>query len=386
MSTIINARSPYYVKAEISEGAFFIDGEVTFKIYIYSGVLGTDKPITPTYTITKDPSNGNTLSYVVIEISELIRDFLYTKYYVEAQDAVWVEVDMSFTEQPFDVQRTINRDYLAFDGFGLFKEGALPRTSTDPSNDTYTPQLLQDNRTVYFVNGNIIRIPLFSEPQSEIVTTLSSFGQGQWDLVTEFWEAYSANWDSSSTTQNITDTNDSNDKIQYLSISGNVEDGDTITITSTQGNLQYDVITLKELCDPKYTPIRLIFYNKYGALQDVYVNKKSTLSVNVTDEQYNINTFNLDTLSYSVNEPTMQRFNVQAKESIQVNTDFIVEDLNEPIKQMLVSENIWLDNGTDILPVIIKDTSFKEKTHVNDKLIQYSFNLEYAFNHIQNVR
>jgi hypothetical protein len=384
MSTIINARSPYYVKAEISGGAFFIDGEVTFKIYIYSGVLGTDKPITPTYTITKDPSNGNTLAYVVIEISELIRDFLYTKYYVEAQDAVWVEVDMSFTEQPNDVQRTINRDYLAFDGFGLFKEGALPRTSTDPSNDTYTPQLLQDNRTVYFVNGNIIRIPLFSEPQSEIVTTVLS--SGQWDLVLEFWEAYSVNWDSSSNTQNITDTNDSNDKIQYLSITGNVQDGDTITITSTQGNLQYDVITLKELCDPKYTPIRLIFYNKYGALQDVYVNKKSTLSVNVTDEQYNINTFNLDTLSYSVNEPTMQRFNVQAKESIQVNTDFIVEDLNEPIKQMLVSENIWLDNGTDILPVIIKDTSFKEKTHVNDKLIQYSFNLEYAFNHIQNVR
>ena len=384
MSTIINARSPYYVKAEISAGAYFIDGEVTFKIYIYPGVLGTDKPITPTYTITKDPSNGNTLAYVVIEISELIRDFLYTKYYVEAQDSVWVEVDMSFTEQPFDVQRTINRDYLAFDGFGLFKEGALPRKSIDPIDSSYTPQLLQDNRTVYFVNGNIIRIPLFSEPQSEIVTTVLS--SGQWDLVPEFWEAYSVNWDSSSNTQNITDTNDSNDKIQYLSISGNVEDGDTITITSTQGNLQYDVITLKELCDPKYTPIRLIFYNKYGALQDIYANKKNTLSVNVKDEQYNINTFNLDTLSYSVNEPTMQRFNVQAKESIQVNTDFIVEDLNEPIKQMLVSENIWIDNGTDILPVIIKDTSFKEKTHVNDKLIQYSFNLEYAFNHIQNVR
>lgn len=385
MSTIINARSPYYVKAEKSAGAFFIDGEVTFKIYIYSGVLQQDKPITPTYTITKNPSNGNNLSYEVIEISELIRDFLYTKYYQEAQDAVWVEVDMSFTEQPFNVQRTINRDYLAFDGFGLFKEGALPRTSTDPTSSSYTPQLLQDNKTVYFVKGDVIRIPLFSEAESEIVTTVAS--SGQWDLVTAFWDAYSANWDSSSTTQNIVDTDDSNDKIQYLSIaSGSVEDGDTITITSTQGNLQYDVITLRELCDPKYTPIRLIFYNKYGALQDVYVNKKSTLSVKVKDEKYNINTFDLDTLNYSTNDATMQRFNVQAKESIKVNTDFIVEELNEPIKQMLVSENVWIDNGADVLPVIIKDTSFTEKTHVNDKLIQYTFNLEYAFDHIQNVR
>lgn len=384
MSTIINARSPYYVKAQASP-LKIIDGDVTFNIYIYSGVLGTNKPTNPTYVITKDPSTGATLEYEVVEISELIRDFLYTKYYVEAQDAVWVEVDISFTEQPGNVSRTINLDFLAFDGFGLFKEGALPRTSTDPTSSSYTPQLLQDNRTVYFVRGGVIRIPLFSEAESEIVTTVSS--SGQWDLVTAFWEAYSANWDSSSTTQNIVDTNDSNDKIQYLSIaSGSVQDGDTITITSTQGNAQFDVITLRELCDPKYTPIRIIFYNKYGALQDFYANKKSTLSVDVKDEQYNINTFDLDTLSYSTNDPTVQRFNVQAKEKIQVNTDFISEDLNEPIKQMLVSENIWIDNGTDILPVNIKSTSFIEKTHVNDKLIQYTFDLEYAFDHVQNVR
>lgn len=384
MSTIINARSPYYVKAQASP-LKIIDGDVTFNIYIYSGVLGTNKPTNPTYVITKDPSTGATLEYEVVEISELIRDFLYTKYYVEAQDAVWVEVDISFTEQPGNVSRTINLDFLAFDGFGLFKEGALPRTSTDPTSSSYTPQLLQDNRTVYFVRGEVIRIPLFSEAESEIVTTVSS--SGQWDLVTAFWEAYSANWDSSSTTQNIVDTNDSNDKIQYLSIaSGSVQDGDTITITSTQGNAQFDVITLRELCDPKYTPIRIIFYNKYGALQDFYANKKSTLSVDVKDEQYNINTFDLDTLSYSTNDPTVQRFNVQAKEKIQVNTDFISEDLNEPIKQMLVSENIWIDNGTDILPVNIKSTSFIEKTHVNDKLIQYTFDLEYAFDHVQNVR
>ena len=384
MSTIINARSPYYIKAEISAGAYFIDGEVTFKIYIYSGVLGTNKPLKPTYTITKDPSNGNTLSYVVIEISELIRDFLYTKYYVEAQDAVWVEVDMSFTEQPYDVQRTINIDYLAFDGFGLFKEGALPRTSTDPTQSSYTPMVLQDNVTVYFVKGEDIRIPLFSEPQPNVVTTI---GSGVWNEVELYWENAQITWDATSVPQTIIDSNDTREKLQYLIIGSDyVVDGDKITITSTTGNAQQTIITLKELCDPKYTPIRLIFYNKYGALQDIYANKKNTLSVNVKDEQYNINTFNLDTLSYSVNDPTMQRFNVQAKESIEVNTDFIVEDLNEPIKQMLVSENIWIDNGTDILPVIITDTSFKEKTHVNDKLIQYSFNLEYAFNHIQNVR
>ena len=381
MSTIINARSPYYIKEVADTGKTL--QSVQLNLFIYPDVKGTDKPTTATYTLTKTPLTSTANNYVVFEISELIRDYLYTEYYDEAQDAVWVEADIDYTHTD-ETTGSNNTDYLAFDGFGLFNEGANPRTSTDPTQSSFTPMVLQSNRTVYFVRGQDIKIPIFSEPEPSIVTTI---GSGVWNEVGVYWEETNPTWDSTSTSQSVTDSDDSDDKIQYLIIESDyATDGDTITITSTQGSSQTTVITLRELCDPKYTPIRMIFYNKYGALQDVYANKKSTSDLKIKDENYKTNTFDLASLTYSTNSPTVQRFRVQAKESVNVNTDFYVEEMNEPIKQMLLSENVWLEIDGEIIPVLVKDTTFKQKTHVNDKLIQYSFNFEYAFDHIQNVR
>lgn len=381
MSTIINARSPYYIKQVADTGKTL--QSVELNLFIYSGLKGTDKPTTATYTLTKTPLLSVANNYVVFEISELIRDYLYTEYYNEAQDAVWVEADINYTHTD-ETTGSNNIDCLAFDGFGLFNEGANPRTSTDPTQSSFTPMVLQSNRTVYFVRGQDIKIPVFSEPEPNIVTTI---GSGVWNEVGVYWEETSPTWDSTGTSQSVTDSDDSDDKIQYLIIESDyATDGDTITITSTQGGSQTTVITLRELCDPKYTPIRIIFYNKYGALQDVYANKKSTSDLKIKDENYKTNTFDLASLTYSTNSPTVQRFRVQAKESVNVNTDFYVEEMNEPIKQMLLSENVWLEIDGEIIPVIVKDTTFKQKTHVNDKLIQYSFQFEYAFDHIQNVK
>lgn len=387
MSTIINARSPYYLKYvpvgfPYSPAITSVDAD----IYIYAGVKGTNKPPTPQYTINKAPTeqiqDGDN-NFVVLEISSLIRDYIYTNYYDVAVDAVWVEVDAT-TNYNGESPTVRNDDFLAFDGFGLFQEGVNPRESTDPTEDSFTPQLLQDNVTMYFVEGQDIRIPIFSEPESTIVTTIT----GQvWNLVDEFWEVSNITWDGTEVTQNVTDSDDTADKIQYVIISSTgMDDGDTITITSTVGNPQTTVITLRKLCDPKYTPLRVIFYNKYGALQDFYVNKKNEISLRSSDESYNVSIMDFSNVSYNVNKHTTRRFNVEGKQSIITNTDFVVEALNEPIKQMLLSESVWIEDNGEVTPVIVKDSNFKEKTHLNDKLIQYTFNFEYAFEHIQNVR
>ncbi len=69
-----------------------------------------------------------------------------------------------------------------------------------------------------------------------------------------------------------------------------------------------------------------------------------------------------------------------------MNTGFVTEDLNDPIKQMLLSESIWIDNGTNVFPVNVGSSSLQEKTSVNDKLIQYTIEFNYAFDKIQNIR
>lgn len=380
MSTIINARSPYYEKIDTTSVP---NGSVEFNLYIYSGVFTTDKPASPQYTITKDI--GSSQTYTFIEPTELIRDYLYTEYFDEAVDAVWVELDFTLYTNAGTPTGTGSLDYLAFDGFGYFNEGAQPRTSTNPFDDSYTPMVLQSNTTVYFVRGREIRIPIFSEPNPTITTTI---GAGVWNDVDVFWELVDPTWDSTGTTQNITDSNDSNDKIQYLIIQSDfVIDGDTITIESTTGGQQTTVITLREYCEPKYDPIRVIFYNKFGALQSVWTSKKSVLNTNVTDEQYNTNVMDFSNdPTYSIYKHSQKRFNVKANQSITVNTDFVVEDLNDPIEQMLMSDQIWIETPTETIPVIIKTKSQTRKTSVNDRLIQYTFQFDYAFDTIQNIR
>ena len=388
MSTIINTRSPYYIKY-VPTGFPYEPSiiDVVASIYIYSGIKGTAKPTTPQYVVTKQPTEpleDGANNFVVLEISSLIRDYIYTNYYEEAIDGVWVEVDAVINYNGESPQND-NRDFLAFDGFGLFKEGVNPRQSIDPTQSSYTPQLLQDNRTVYFVRGNNIKLPLFSEPEPNVVTDITNT---VWNITEDFWNTTELGWDGVAIAQQITDSDDSLDKIQYLNIdTTDINTGDTITITSTVGNAQSDTIKIVEICDPKFTPYRIIFYNKYGALQEINANKKSVTSLRSTDKDYNVNIMDYSgTPSYSVNKHSTKRFNVEARQSIELNTDFVTEDLNDTIKQMLLSEDVWITDGSEVIPVIVKDSSFKEKTAVNDKLIQYTFNFDFAFEHIQNVR
>lgn len=382
MSTIINARSPYYIKLEPSNPLDVLS-YANVNLYIYSGSFTTDKPVSATYTLNeKTFLNTN---YTILEVSELIRDYLYTEYFTLAIDGVWVEIDYSLYDSSDVLLNSGNLDYLAFDGFGYLNEGANPRQSTDPTNESHTPMVLQTNQTVYFVKGRDIRIPLFVEPQP---TATSNISLGVWNDVDLYWEAVNVSWEYVNIPIPIPNSNISTEKITYLIIQSDyVETGDTVTIQSNSGNNQTITIKFIEYCEPKFEPYRIIFYNKFGALQDIWTTKKSVISTSVTDESYNSNVMDFTSSpSYSIYKHTKKRFNVKSNQSILLNTDFIIEELNEPIEQMLMSEQAWIENSIETIPVILKSKSLTRKTRVNDKLIQYNFEFNYAFDTIQNIR
>ena len=91
-------------------------------------------------------------------------------------------------------------------------------------------------------------------------------------------------------------------------------------------------------------------------------------------------------LDYSVYKHATSRFDVNGRESITVNTDLLDESINEPVKQLLLSEQVWLEIGDDAYPVVVKSSSATEKTSVNDKMVQYTFEFEYAYDKVQNIR
>lgn len=374
--SIINTRSPFYVKISSSPLV-----SVEFKLYIWTGVVGA-RPATPNYTLTKSEINNS--DYVVFEISELLRDYLYTDYYTEAQDVVWVQWSSSID----GAAASFGTAHLAIDGFGYFEEGINPRTSIDPADVSFTPMLLQDNITVYFIKGEEIKLPIWAETEPLIDFTFSGGAAVEWQTLDDFWDTYEATWNSSLDDVQIDDNGNTNQKIQYVGIfpTDGIETGDTAVITSTVGTAQSITVTFKELCELKYTPVRIIFYNKYGAIQDIWASKKSTKSLNQTSDSYKANIIDLDSLSYSTYKHVQKRFDVQGQESIIVSTAYLDESINESVKQLLMSEQVWLEIGIETYPVVLKTSSIQEKTSVNDKLVAYTFEFDYASGKIQNVR
>lgn len=387
MSTIINTRSPHYLKYSRSSAL-----SVKINIRIYPGAQAS-LPGSNNYTLIKNTiADAVTVNYSVFEVSELIRDYIYTDYYTEAVDAVWVWIEHIFYDGINGTGSILSGGgtnyFLAIDGFGYFEEGINPRQSIDPDDESYTPMLLQDNLTVYFVPGEEIKLPFFSEAEPNVDFTFSGGAAVEWQTLDDFWETYEAPWNSSLDDVQIEDSTDSLEKIQYIGIfpTTGIKTGDTAVITSTTGNDQTQTVTFKSLCAGKYPDVRIVFYNKYGAIQDLWSHKKSVKTLNTTSESYNRNIMDYGTLDYSVYKHATSRFDVNGRESIVVNTDFMDESINEPVKQLLLSEQVWLEIGDDTFPVVIKTSSLTEKTSVNDKMIQYTFEFEYAYDKVQNIR
>lgn len=144
-------------------------------------------------------------------------------------------------------------------------------------------------------------------------------------------------------------------------------------------------INIKRTDCSKYTPIKVTFVNKYGALQDVYFDKKSIETINTTSQQYRNSNISSSGV-YSKTSHQYRTLKKKARESMTLNTGYVDEGMNEPIKQLMLSEQVWMHMGSEIHPIDIVTSSLTIKTKVNDKLINYTLEAIHAHDHIDNVR
>ena len=145
----------------------------------------------------------------------------------------------------------------------------------------------------------------------------------------------------------------------------------TITITRTQ-------------CS-KNSPVKVTFVNKYGALQDIYFDMKSTKSISTEIEKYNNSNIST-TGTYSSQSHQFKTLTKRGRERITINTGYIDDGMNEPMKQLMLSEQVWATIDSSIHPVDIATSNMTFKTNKNDKLVQYTLSLEYAHESIDRVR
>ena len=60
--------------------------------------------------------------------------------------------------------------------------------------------------------------------------------------------------------------------------------------------------------------------------------------------------------------------------------------MNKTIEELFFTENVWIRYEGKTLPVIPSTKSMQYKTVLNDKLINYTIKLDFAFDKLNNVR
>lgn len=149
------------------------------------------------------------------------------------------------------------------------------------------------------------------------------------------------------------------------------------------------VLKVKTFDCSKYEPIRVTFVNKFGAFQDLYFTRRNNESISIKTDDFKASVLDFANFTYDTSAHQQRTLNLVGNESITLNTDYIDESCNEHIRQLMLSEQVWMTRLTDeekIVPLKLKTQSLQMKTKVNDKLVQYSLEFDVAADKINNIR
>ena len=138
-----------------------------------------------------------------------------------------------------------------------------------------------------------------------------------------------------------------------------------------------------------FESIRLCWLNQWGVWDYYTFTKKSVRSVSTKGSTYEQLAGSWNEAAYRVDsyKGGKKTFRVNATEKIKMNTDFVSEDENVMFEELINSPEVYILKGFQsdvnfsalnqyVTPVRITTSSFTKKTVANDKLIQYSFEVE----------
>ena len=138
-----------------------------------------------------------------------------------------------------------------------------------------------------------------------------------------------------------------------------------------------------------FESIRLCWLNQWGAWDYYTFTQKSVRSISTKGSTYEQLAGTWNEAAYRVDsyKGGKKAFRVNATEKITMNSDFVSESENDMFEELINSPEVYILEGyqTDgtfsalnqyVKPVRLTTSSFTKKTVANDKLIQYTFEVE----------
>jgi hypothetical protein len=365
------------------------------ELYIYGGA-SDNIPEYPEYTITKSPIPGE--QTVTFEISELVKDYIDIEFdgnYDNIKQTKWVfyRVTRTYDNENTDSYSRLN---LAFRGYGEITDGINPELSKG---------LLISNTVINNQCGEPINVPIYTFSKDDEGATEVQYKADGSSLKTSvlgnaslFTIAQSINVAPSindvitiDKTASVTSQSDSNVNEGLAPA-----DSDEVEFTIADGTTQSIKIECIDEC--KNIPHKISFLNKFGVIQDIWFFARKKDSISTERESYKKSTLKTDgtVVSYNISDHQNVYLENQGREQITMNTGFIHESYGEVIKQLMVSEFVYIHDkfksspsnaSYDLaVPINVVTGSLDIKTRRYDKLINYELQFDMDSELIQSVR
>ena len=213
-----------------------------------------------------------------------------------------------------------------------------------------------------------------------------------------FWEVYA---DVDTTDEAVTNTGgteriylpDNTASFAYEWAGGTLTKN-TISTSATSVVGTNNTWTIERICNPKYDAIQMRFINEAGVPQDFYFFLKNVETINTKSETFKRNIFTQSSATYSNKDHQALTFNKNGRKRFALNTNYLLTAYNDVIQDIMLSEYVWIYYDTPSgdatvtkqwPPVTVVTNSLTKKTSVNDKLVQYSLEVEDANDIINNI-
>jgi len=371
---VIFARSPYTISINETD-------QVVTKIELRIWYNGDTKPISATYVLSKQiPSLTTRETYY--NISPYIKDFfkhikpetILLNDTEEKEMYCLVEVKKFYSTDSLEYTDLATLDFVGVNGFTNPHLGANQTIEdsviylTDSSIDILTNQ----GATVF---SSFMKVPYFNI----LVDWSASTGK---KIRYRYKDLFGAN---TTTIDILTDSDPVGIycfKVPYRNSGSAYANGNTVEVDDTSrdsGLAPLATITYKTVCEPKYTPVRCDFINRYGGWQTIVFFKARTDNFDFKNSDFKTLAENWN---YNPSEAGSKSFNFEANQSIKLNTGWVEENYIDLMFDLCASETVLLD-GT---PANVKTKGLPYKTGIKDKNINYEVEFEYTYNLINDVQ
>jgi len=375
----INVRSPYMFEATSVSGTDIVSS-ASLDIYVYNGTRFSSRPTSPTYRIiSAAPKNDSTSIY--FNVSEYAKDFFINHINTSLYESTNYFIDVFPSIIVNGVQ--ISRDpefFTGFYGYGYFEDG------TNPQNNS---GLLQSNNKILKLDDAEVVIPVDTSKTTQVTYELNgelvhtkaiSSSVSSTSQISYVTSAEVLSHDFESRVLNDEGIFERSECLNQFENDFSLFDFDTIYIDTDDEVIKLDVENIHEC---KYEPILLSFINKFGAIQKLWFFKNNSVSMSTESKSFRRNT--ITNGGYASTEHQYKNLFKHGKESITINSGFYPESFNEVFRQIMLSEDVWIYYNEENLPVNIKSSDIKFKTRIDEKLIEYKLDCEFAFDKIQNI-